>query len=72
MIINHQVAINATENVEAKLTFDREAQSKGVVIKGYQTDNGVFNASEFLEELLKKQQKIRFSGAGASHKNGAA
>ena len=25
-----------------------------------------------MEELLKKQQKIRFNGAGASHKNGAA
>ena len=25
-----------------------------------------------MEELLKKQKKIRFSGAGASHQNGAA
>ena len=25
-----------------------------------------------MEELLKNQQKIRFSGAGASHQNGAA
>ena len=43
-----------------------------MVIKGYHTDNGIFNPSEFMEELLKKQQKIRFSGAGASHQNGAA
>ena len=70
--IKHQVAINATETVKAKLTFERDAQSQGVVIKGYHTDNGIFNSSEFLEELLKKQQKIRFSGAGASHQNGAA
>ena len=42
------------------------------MIEGYHTDNGIFNASEFMEELLKKQQKIRFSGAGASHQNGAA
>ena len=70
--IKHQVAINATETVKAKLTFEREAQSQGVVIKGYHTDNGIFNSSEFMEELLKKQQKIRFSGAGASHQNGAA
>ena len=56
----------------AKLTFEREAQSQGVVIKGYHTDNGIFNSTEFMEELLKKQQKIRFSGAGASHQNGAA
>ena len=42
------------------------------MIKGYHTDNEIFNSSEFMEELLKKQQKIRFSGAGASHQNGAA
>ena len=42
------------------------------MIKGYHTDNGIFNASYFMEDLLKKQQKISFSGAGASHQNGAA
>ena len=47
-------------------------KSQGVVIKGYHTDNGIFNYSEFMEELLKKQQKIRLIGAGASHQNGAA
>ena len=65
MIINHQVAINATETVKVKPTFEREAQSQGVEIKGYHTDSGIFNASEFMEDLLNKQQKIRFSGAGA-------
>ena len=70
--IKHQVAINATETVKAKINFDREAQSQGVVIKGYHTDNGIFNYSEFMYKLLKKQQNIRFSGAGASHQNGAA
>ena len=53
--IKHQVAINATETVKAKLTFGREAQSQVVVIKGYHTDNGIFNASEFMEGLLKNQ-----------------
>ena len=67
VISKHQVAINATETVKAKLTFEREAQSQGVVIKGYHTDNGILNSSEFMEELLKKQQEIRFSEAGASH-----
>ena len=70
MSIKHQVAINATETVKVKLTFERDSQSQGVVIKGYHTDNGIFNASEFIEELLKNQKKIIFSGAGASHQNG--
>ena len=43
-----------------------------MTIKGYHTTNGVFSASEFMNEMLKKQQKIRFSGAGASDQNGAA
>ena len=53
--IKHQVAINATESVKANLEFEKEDQSQGVVIKGYQTDNEIFNASEFMEELLKNQ-----------------
>ena len=69
--IKHQVNINTTETIKAKITFEMEAQSQGVVIKGYHTDNGIFNASEFMEEILKKQQNIRFSRAGASHQNGA-
>ena len=31
-----------------------------------------FNSSSINSEELKKQKKIRFSGAGASHQNGAA
>ena len=46
--IKHQVAINDTETVKTKITFEREAQSQGVVIKGYHTDNGIFNSSEFM------------------------
>ena len=69
--IKYQVAINSTETVKEKLTFEREIQSQEVVIKRYHTDNGIFNSSEFIEELSKKKQKIRFSGAGASHQNGA-
>ena len=43
-----------------------------MVIKGYHTNNGTLNASDFMEETLKNQQKIKFSGAGASHQNGEA
>ena len=43
--INHQVAINSTENFKEKITFERDTQSQGVVIKGYHTDNGILNAS---------------------------
>ena len=38
--IKHQLAIKATETVKAKLTFEKESQSQGVVIKGYHTNDG--------------------------------
>ena len=68
MIIKHQVAINDTETVKAKLTFEREDKSQEVMIKVYHTDT--FNTPKFMEKLLKKQKKLRFSAAGASHQNG--
>ena len=42
------MAIKATETVKAKLTFEMEYQIKGLVIKGYHADNGIFNTSEFM------------------------
>ena len=60
VIIKQQVVIKATETLKAKLILEREAQIQGLV--GYHTDNGIFNASYFMEELWKKQQNIRFSG----------
>ena len=71
MSIKHQVAINATETVKEKITFEREDKSQGVMINVYHTENEIFNTSKFMEELLKKHQKLRFSGAGTSHQNGA-
>ena len=64
--------MHANETVKSKLTFEREAQIKGVAIKGYYNDNGIFNASDFMEDLSKKDQMISFSGFGNSHKNGLA
>ena len=53
MSIKHQVAINATEIVKAKLTFERDDKSHGVMINVYHTENEIFNTSKFMEELLK-------------------
>ena len=52
--IKHQLAINATETIKAKLTFERKDQSQGVMIYVYHTDNGIFNTSNFMEDLVKK------------------
>ena len=72
VITKCQVAINATETIKSKLTFEREAQIQGVVIKGKHTNNGILDNPDFMGNILKKQQEVRFSGDGASHQNGAA
>ena len=41
------------------------------MINLYHTNNEIFNTSKFMEEMLKKQKKLRCSGAGASYQNGA-
>ena len=67
--IKHQVATHATESVKAKLSFEREDKSQEVMINKYHSY--ISNTSNFMEVLLKKQQKLRFSAAVVSHQNGA-
>ena len=54
------------------LSFEREAATVGVEIKGYNTDNGVYTAKEILSKLNKNSQTLRLSGVGAHHQNGPA
>jgi len=70
--VKHQVSLSAADTIKAKLKFEREASESGVIIQGYHTDNGTFNAKEFMEALTAANQKIRFSGAGGAHQNGVA
>ena len=44
IIIKHQVTTKDTDTAKEKLTFEREAQSRRVVIKVCYTDNGIFDA----------------------------
>ena len=71
MRINHQVYLNNTEIIKVKLTFEGRDQSQIVVIKVYHNDNGIFNASECMEDFLENQKKESFSGTGTSHQHGA-
>ena len=72
MKVVHQVSLSAIETVAAKTTFEREALQVGVLVKNYQTDNGVYTAKEFLRVLHENGQGIKHSGVGGHHHNGAA
>ena len=70
--VQHQQTFGAADTIKAKLQFERTAFDDGVVVQDYHTDNGVFSAKEFLNELVTKGQRIRFAGSGAAHQNGIA
>ena len=68
--IKQKIDMNNTGTFKAKLTFDRKDKSIEVAIRGYYTGNRVFDEPDYIEDMLKNQQNIRFSGACASNKNG--
>ena len=66
------VNFTAGEAIRAKRAFEREFSSMGVTVLNYHTDNGVFTAAEFQDELSKMEQGMTFSGVGAHHQNAVA
>jgi hypothetical protein len=70
--IHHQHGFTSAETIQSKIKFEQEAKQAGVAVGEYHTDNGVFNAQSFIQEIADKGQGIRFSGVSAHHQNGAA
>jgi hypothetical protein len=70
--IEHQVSFTAGQTLEAKHRFERKMHNLGVTVLAYQSDNGVFSAAEFVNEINCDNQQIRYSGVGAHHQNGVA
>ena len=72
VFVSHQMGSTATETIQSKLKFEREATTCGVTVQAYHTDNGIFTAKEFMRELAEKGQGIKYSGVSAQFQNGAA
>jgi hypothetical protein len=51
MSVHHQVTLNATDTINSKIAFEREAQDLGVLIESYQTDNGIYSSAAFTKEI---------------------
>ena len=68
----YQQSLGADETVQSKLKYEREARQYGVFIKHYHSDNGIFTAAAFQNELQKQDQTLRLAGVGAHHQNGCA
>jgi hypothetical protein len=63
---------DADETVKGKLAFEAYAESRGISIKAYHADNGIFRAKKSLQACEDKQQRITFTGIHAHHTNGMA
>jgi transposase InsO family protein len=72
LVINHQLTANASDAICGKLLIEREAADVVVSIKGYHSDNGVFNSAEFCSPCSDLGQSLHFNGVGAIHQNGVA
>ena len=63
---------DADDAIAAKKAFEQHARERGVTIKHYHADNGIFKSAAFLQEVTKCQQTISFCGVDAHHQNGVA
>jgi hypothetical protein len=63
---------SAEEALEAKEAFERYASSRGVHVKAYHADNGVFQANAWYEACRKNGQSTTFAGVNEHHMNGIA
>jgi hypothetical protein len=70
--LHHQISLRVGETLQAKRSFEREAQSYGMRIKGYHADNMLFSFPEFKVDVHNKGQTIDYSGVGAHHQNAIA
>ena len=71
--VYNQQTTTAAETVEAKLAFERYANTHGVRIGHYHADNGIFAEAEFLQSINGTPgQSISFCGVNAHHQNGRA
>ncbi len=70
--VEHQLGFSAVETVRAKQAYEQLAMHHGVVIESYLTDSGAFKAKVFVNHIRTHEQRLRFCGANAHHKNGVA
>lgn len=68
--VEFQVNQNVDETIEAKHKFEKHLFTYGLMVHEYHSDNGVFKANAFIQELENNYQQIRFSGPYIHHQNG--
>ena len=70
--VEEQLGFSASETIRAKQAFERLSLNHGIVIQNYLCDNGIFKGREFVKHLQEHNQKVKYCGVNAHHKNGVA
>ena len=67
-----QKTASVEETLEAKWAFQQHSLDKGVIIRAYHANNGMFKANDWQNACMKEGQKLTFVGANAHFINGLA
>ena len=51
--IKLMINITTVETIQAKRRFEKIVLDMGVLVQSYQSDNGIFTSSDFMEEVNK-------------------
>ena len=71
--VEHLVSTSSSNTLEALSNYKKMAYNNGIIVQGYQSNNGsAFTSKEFKEHLELSGQKSKYSGAGSHHQNGTA
>ena len=70
--VEFQHGFSATETIRAKQNFEKLPLDNGVVVDSYLADNGIFKSHKFVQHIHEHNQRLKFCGVNAHHKNGVA
>lgn len=70
--VHLQRTADASETLEGKAQFEKYAADRGVKIKHYHADNGIFRANAWVQHCTINGQGLTFAGVNAHHQNGIA
>ena len=70
--VHLQKSLSSEETVQAKGAFEAYANTYGVLIHHYHTDNGRFQDCAFCEAIEQTQQTLSFCGVNSHFQNGVA
>ncbi len=68
--VHLQSSTSSSATLTAKHEFERYSRSCGVTVKGYHADNGRFIDNEWMRDIHKKNQGMRYAATYAHHQNG--